>query len=264
MKIVVIGGTGLIGSKVVENLGARGHQVIAAAPSTGVDVLTGKGLSSALAGAQVVVDLSNPPSFDDESVRHFFKTAGANLFAAEADAGVRNHVALSVVGTEKLEASGYFRGKIAQEQLIVDSGIPYTIVRSTQFFEFLPRMIQNAEDGESVRMSPALVQPIASEDVATAVARATLEAPVNGIIEIAGPEREPLDDLARRFMSLTGDPREVLTDAHAPYFGAELDRDTLIPESSAWLGTVSFERWLGRSKYVPADLPRATAPFCRP
>lgn len=264
MKIVVIGGTGLIGSKVVENLGARGHQVIAAAPSTGVDFLTGKGLSSALAGAQVVVDLSNPPSFDDESVRHFFKTAGSNLFAAEAEAGVRSHVALSVVGTEKLEASGYFRGKIAQEQLIVDSGIPYTIVRSTQFFEFLPRMIQNAEDGGSVRMPPALVQPIAGEDVATAVARAALEAPVNGIIEIAGPGREPLDNLARRFMSLTGDPREVLTDVHAPYFGAELDRDTLIPELSAWTGTVSFERWFGRSKYVPADMPRVTAPFCRP
>lgn len=264
MKIVVIGGTGLIGSQVVENLAGMGHEAIAAAPSTGVDVLTGKGLSQALAGARVVVDLSNPPSFDDESVRHFFRTAGSNLFAAEAEAGVRSHVALSVVGTEKLEASGYFRGKIAQEKSIVDSGIPYTIVRSTQFFEFLPRMIQNADDGRSVRMPPALVQPIAGEDVATAVARAALEASVNGIIEIAGPEREPLDALARRFMSLAGDPREVLADAHAPYFGAELDRDTLVPESPAWIGSMSFERWLGRSKYVPADMPRATAPFCRP
>ncbi len=264
MKIVVIGGTGLIGSKVVENLTERGHDVIPAAPSTGVDILTGEGLDAVMDGAQVVVDLANSPSFEDQAVLDFFQTAGRNVLAAEAKAGVDHHVALSVVGTGKLAESGYFRGKIAQEQLITDSGIPYTIVHSTQFFEFLPRMIQDAVIDDVVRLSPAFVQPIAAEDVAGAVARLALERPVNGIIEIAGPDSEPLDSLARRFMSLTGDPRPVVSDVHAPYFGAQLQRDTLMPAPSAWQGVLTFERWLGQSKFVPADMPRAAEPFCRP
>jgi uncharacterized protein YbjT (DUF2867 family) len=264
MKIVVIGGTGLIGSKVVSRLTEQGHEVIAAAPSTGVDILTGEGLDAAMAGTDVVVDLANSPSFEDAAVLDFFQTAGRNVLGAEARAGVGHHLALSVVGTEKLSASGYFRGKIAQENLVRDSGIPFTIVHSTQFFEFLPRMIQSAADDRTIRLSPALVQPIASEDVAEAVARLALEPPVNGIIEIAGPESEPLASLAQRFMSIIEDPREVISDIHAPYFGAELGTDTLIPAPSAWQGKLNFERWLSRSEFVPADMPRASAPYCRP
>jgi uncharacterized protein YbjT (DUF2867 family) len=264
MKIVVIGGTGLIGSQVVARLQAQGHEAIAAAPSTGVDILSGDGLDAAMAAADVVVDLSNSPSFEDAAVMDFFRTAGRNVLGAEARAGVGHHLALSVVGTEKLADSGYFRAKQAQEQLIRESGIPYTIVHSTQFFEFLPKIIQAADDDGTVRLSPALVQPIASEEVAESVARLALEKPANGIVEIAGPVAEPLTGLARRFMSLTEDPREVVADVHARYFGAELATDTLIPASSAWRGQVNFERWMGVSEFVPADMPRASEPFCRP
>lgn len=249
MKIVVIGGTGRIGSKVVARLRDQGHEVIAAAPSTGVDIVTGDGLDAALAGARVVVDLSNSPSFDDAPALEFFRTAGRNVLAAEARTGVRHHVALSVVGTEKLSASGYFRAKQAQEALIRDSGIAYTIVHSTQFYEFLPGIIQSAADGETIRLSPAFVQPIASEDVAAAVARFALASPANGIVEIAGPERETLSGLAQRFMTLIEDPREVVADVHAPYFGAEIAADTLVPGESAWTGTLDFEHWLEQSEF---------------
>lgn len=260
MKVVVIGGTGLIGSKVVARLRGQGHDVVPAAPSTGIDVLSGEGLDAAMAGTEVVVDLANSPSFEDDAAMAFFRTAGQNVLAAEARAGVAHHVALSVVGTEKLAASGYFRAKIEQERLIRESGRPYTIIHSTQFFEFLPRMIQSAADGNTVRLSPALVQPIAAEDVAKDVARLAQEEPVNGIIEIAGPESESLASLAKRFMAITEDPRDVVSDVHAPYFGAELGTDTLMPGASAWHGELSFDRWvIDQPRFVPADAPRAQA-----
>jgi uncharacterized protein YbjT (DUF2867 family) len=254
MKIVVIGGTGRIGSKVVARLRGQGHEVIAAAPANGVDVLTGEGLDAAVTGARVVVDLSNSPSFEDAAALSFFETAGRNLLAAEARHGVSHHLALSVVGTEKLSASGYFRAKQAQEALIRESGIPYTIIHSTQFFEFLPGIIQSAADGSTIRLSPAFVQPIASEDVAEAVARFALQPPPNGIVEIAGPERESLSGLAQRFMMLIEDPREVVADLHAPYFGAELAADTLVPGKSAWKGSLNFDRWLEASEFAGYEL----------
>jgi uncharacterized protein YbjT (DUF2867 family) len=250
MKIVVIGGTGRIGSKVVARLRDQGHEVIAAAPATGVDIITGEGLDAAMAGARVVVDLANSPSFEDAAALEFFRTAGRNILAAEARAGVSHHLALSVVGTEKLAASGYFRAKLAQEELIRDAGIPYTIVHSTQFFEFLPGIIQSAAKGSTVRLSPAFVQPIASEDVAEAVARLALQPPANGIVEIAGPELESLCALAKRFMILTEDPREVVSDVHAPYFGAELDTETLVPANAVWKGSLNFKCWLAQSEFA--------------
>lgn len=250
MKVVVIGGTGLIGSKVVSRLRDRGHEVVVAAPSTGIDILSGEGLDAAMSGTQVVVDLANSPSFEDAAVLDFFRTAGRNVLDAEAKAGVGHHVALSVVGTDLLTDSGYFRGKIAQEDLIRASGAAYTIIHSTQFFEFLPGIIKSAGSDGPVRLSPALVQPIASEDVADAVTRIALQAPVNGTVEISGPEREPLSDLARRFMSVIQDPREVVSDVHARYFGAELKTDTLIPKGDAWQGAMNFERWLEQSEFA--------------
>jgi uncharacterized protein YbjT (DUF2867 family) len=249
MKIVVIGGTGRIGSKVVARLRDQGHEVVAAAPATGVNILTGDGLGTAMAGARVVVDLANSPSFEDGAALDFFRTAGRNLLAAEADAGVSHHLALSVVGTEKLSASGYFRAKQAQEALIRDSGIPYTIIHSTQFYEFLPGIIQSAAEGSTIRLPPALVQPIASENVAEAVARFALQPPANGIVEIAGPERESLCGLAKRFMTLIEDPREIVVDVHARYFGAELATDTLVPADSAWQGSLDFDHWLEQSEF---------------
>ncbi|KRD34684.1 NmrA family transcriptional regulator [Lysobacter sp. Root916] len=256
MKFVVIGGTGLIGSKVVSRLREQGHEAVAAAPSTGVNILTGEGLDTAMAGADAVVDLANSPSFEDAAVMDFFQTAGRNVLAAEARAGVGHHLALSVVGTEKLSASGYFRAKSAQEELIRASGLPYTIVHSTQFFEFLPGIIQSGSEGGTVRLPTALIQPIASEDVAAAVARLALQAPANGIVEIAGPVREPLSDLAQRFMNIVQDPREVVGDAHARYFGAELQNDTLVPAGPAWQGALNFEHWLEQSEYA-RYVPRA-------
>ncbi|MDN8644920.1 SDR family oxidoreductase [Stenotrophomonas indicatrix] len=249
MKILVIGGTGRIGSKVVDRLHAAGHEVVVAAPSTGIDVLSGEGLAAAMAGTEVVVDLANSPSFEDAAVLSFFVTAGHNILAAAAQAGVRHHVALSVVGTDKLAASGYFRGKIAQERLIRDSGLAYTIIHSTQFFEFLPGIIQAAGDGQTqtLQLPTAAVQPIAAEDVADAVARIAQQAPANGVVEIAGPERESMAVLAQRFLQATGDAREVVGDAQARYFGAQLQQDTLVPVGQAWLGTIGFERWLQQS-----------------
>ncbi|ADP13798.1 NAD dependent epimerase/dehydratase family protein 2 [Achromobacter xylosoxidans A8] len=247
MKILVIGGTGLIGSKLVKLLNERGHEAIAASPATGVNTMTGEGLDAALAGVDTVVDVANSPSFEDRAVLEFFQTSGRNLLAAEARAGVRHHVALSVVGTQRLAESGYFRGKIAQEALIVAGGIPYTIVHSTQFFEFLGGIVQSGTEGTEVRLSPAFVQPIASDDVALAMADATLAPPVNGIVEIAGPERVRLADLVQRYMAKIGDTRSVRADAGARYFGALLEDETLVPGAGPRLGKIDFETWFSRS-----------------
>jgi uncharacterized protein YbjT (DUF2867 family) len=247
MKIVVIGGSGLIGTKLVGRLRQKGHEVVAASPNSGVNTVTGEGLADALAGAEVVVDVANSPSFEDRAVLEFFETSGRNLIAAEAAAGVKHHVALSVVGSDRLPDSGYLRAKMAQESLIKDSKIPFTIVRSTQFFEFVPGIVQSATVGQTVRLSPALLQPIAAEDVADAMADATLGAPVNGTIEIAGPERIPLDELARRYLRATKDPRQVVADAHARYFGAELNDQALTPGENPRLGSIRFEDWLSRT-----------------
>ncbi|KAI3592552.1 putative secreted protein [Cupriavidus sp. U2] len=244
MKIVVVGGTGLIGKKVVERLAAQGHDVLAASPGTGVNTLTGEGLTQALAGAQVVVDVANSPSFEDQAVLHFFETSGRNLAAAEKEAGVAHHVALSVVGTDKLAQSGYFRAKIAQEALIRQAGIPYTIVRSTQFLEFLAGIAQSAGQADTIRLTPALIQPISSDDVADAVADAALAAPVNGTIDIAGPERFRMSDLVQRYLQATGDRRTVVADPAARYFGADLQEGTLVPEGEARLGHMHFEDWI--------------------
>lgn len=244
MKIVVIGGTGLIGSKLVKRLQSSGHQAVAASPNTGVDALTGEGLDTALAGAQVVVDVANSPSFADEAVMDFFQRSGNNLLAAERKAGVRHHVALSVVGTARLQQSGYFRAKQAQEQLIRAAGIPYTIVQSTQFFEFVDGIVRSAGDGPVLRLSPAWVQPISSDDVAAAVHDAALAPPVDGTVEIAGPDRFQLDQLVGRYLRAKGDTREVMSDAAAPYFGAVLEPGTLVPAGAARLGAVRFESWL--------------------
>ena len=247
MKIVVIGGTGLIGSKVVSNLRQMGHEVIAAAPNTGVNTITGEGLSEALAGAQIVIDVANSPSFADAAVLDFFKTAGRNLAAAEKVAGVRHHIALSVVGTDRLPESGYLRAKLAQEELIKASGIPYTIIRSTQFFEFLGGIAQSASDGQRVRLSPAHLQPVASDDVAALVTKVATLAPANGVIELAGPERIGLDDLVRRYLAAKHDTREVVTDIHARYFGAELNDKSLTPGDNPHIGPTSFETWLAQA-----------------
>jgi uncharacterized protein YbjT (DUF2867 family) len=247
MKILVIGGTGLIGSKLVQLLRERGHEAIAASPATGVNTITGEGLEEALAGVDTVVDVANSPSFEDKAVLEFFQISGRNLLSAEARAGVRHHVALSVVGTHRLAESGYFRGKIAQEELIVAAGIPYTIVHSTQFFEFLGGIVQSGTQGNEVRLSPAFVQPIASDDVALAMADAALAAPVNGTVEIAGPERLRLAELAQRYMGKIGDTRAVQADPGARYFGALLDDQTLVPGSGPRLGKIDFETWFARS-----------------
>lgn len=247
MKILVIGGTGLIGSKLVKRLVERGHEAIAASPATGVNTVTGVGLDSALVGVDTVVDVANSPSFEDDAVLEFFRASGRNLLAAEARAGVRHHVALSVVGTHRLAESGYFRGKIAQEALIEAGGIPYTIVHSTQFFEFLGGIVQAGAQGNDVRLSPAFVQPIASDDVALAMADATLAPPVNGIVEIAGPEQLRLSTLVQRYLDKTGDTRTVRADPGARYFGALLNDDTLVPASSARLGSIDFDTWFSQS-----------------
>ena len=248
MKIVVIGGSGLIGTKLVNRLRKQGHDVVAASPKSGVNTVTGEGLADALAGAQVVVDVSNAPSWEDKAVLNFFETSGRNLLAAEAAAGVRHHVALSVVGTDRLLESGYFRAKMAQENLIKASKIPYTIVRATQFFEFVGGIAQSATDGQTVRLPPALFQPIASEDVAAALVNVVVGAPLNGMVELAGPERVPLDKLVGRFLSLTGDPRQVVTDVHARYFGLELNDQSLTPGDNPRIGPTRFEDWLSRAK----------------
>jgi uncharacterized protein YbjT (DUF2867 family) len=247
MKIVVIGGTGLIGKKVVNNLRHRGQEVIAASPSSGVNTFTGQGLSGALAGAQIVVDVANAPSWEDKAVIEFFQTAGRNLLGAEKEAGVRHHIALSIVGADQLPKSGYLRAKVAQEKLVKTSGTPFTIVRSTQFFEFAKGIIESATEGKTVRLSPALMQPIASDDVAVALAGLALTQPSNETIEIAGPEPIRMDDLAQHFLSATRDPRKVITDVHAKYFGTELNDQSLMPGEKARFGPTRFEEWLSRS-----------------
>jgi uncharacterized protein YbjT (DUF2867 family) len=244
MKIVVIGGSGLIGTKLVNNLRQHGQEVVAASPSSGVNTITGEGLAKALTGAQVVVDVSNAPSWEDKDVLEFFQTSGRNLSAAEATAGVGHHVTLSVVGTERLLASGYFRAKMAQEDLISASGIPYTIVRATQFFEFLGGIAQLSTVGQRVPLPPALWQPIAADDVATELAEVALGAPVNGMIEVAGPERAGLDELVRRFLSATKDPREVITDVDARYYGLVINDQSLTPGANPRIGATSFKDWL--------------------
>lgn len=247
MKIVVIGGTGLIGTKVVANLRLKGHEVIAASPSTGVNTVTGEGLAEALAGAQIVMDVANAPSFEDEAVMAFFTASGRNLLAAEGAAGVRHHIALSVVGTDRTSQGGYFRAKLAQEGLIKTSGIPYTIIRATQFFEFLDGVAQASTEGDTVRLSPAHIQPVASDDVAALVAKAASVAPLNGIIELAGPERFSLDELVRRYLRVKGDPRKVVADVHARYFGIELNDKSLTPGEHPQIGSTSFEMWLEKA-----------------
>jgi uncharacterized protein YbjT (DUF2867 family) len=244
MKIVIIGGTGLIGSKLSVLLRERGHEAIAASPNTGVNTLTGEGLDPVLAGADVVVDVANSPSFADDAVLDFFTTSGRNLLAAAAKAGVRHHVALSVVGTDRLAQSGYFRGKIAQEKLIRESGLPYTIVHSTQFFEFLGGIAASAAAGDTIHLSPANIQAISSDDVAAAMADYTLGQPVNGIVEIGGPEKVRLSDLVQHYLRFKNDTRMVIADVHAPYFGAELQTDTLVPGAQARLGAITVDQWL--------------------
>ncbi|RJG08736.1 SDR family oxidoreductase [Pseudomonas cavernicola] len=247
MKIVVIGGTGLIGSKLVKNLRERGHDAFAAAPSTGVNSITREGLAQAMDGAHVVVDVANAPSWEDQAVLEFFETSSRNLLAAEAAAGVRHHVALSIVGSERLPDNGYFRAKVAQENLIKASGMPYTILRATQFFEFVGGIAQSATVGEEIHLSPALIQPIASDDVAAALTDVTLAAPVNGTVEVAGPEAMPLDELVRRFLRATRDTRKVVPDVHARYFGDVLDDQSLTPGKNSRLGAIHFEDWLAQS-----------------
>lgn len=247
MKIVIIGGTGLIGSKTVERLRNHGHDVLAASPNTGVNTITGEGLAEALAGAEVVLDLANSPSFEDKAVLEFFETSGRNLLAAEKAAGVKHHIALSVVGTERLQESGYFRGKLAQEKLIKAGGVPYTIVHSTQFMEFLGGIAQSGAVGDAVHLSPAYVQPIASDDVADAMAVAAVGSPVNGTIEIAGPERSRLSDLVGRYLKAIGDARTVEADPEARYFGARLDEGSLVSDNDPHLGKITFEQWFATS-----------------
>lgn len=248
MKVVVIGGTGLIGSKLVNNLRQKGHEVLAASPNSGVNTITGEGLAEALAGANVVVDVANSPSFEDKAVMEFFETSGRNLLAAEIAAGVKHHIALSIVGTERLPESGYMRAKVAQEKLIKESGVPYSIVHSTQFFEFLNGIAEAATDGETVRLSPAYFQPISADDVVNAMADIATGEPINGMIEIAGPAKFRIAELIQQYMNAKQDTRKIIVDGHARYFGTELNDESLVPGENARLGTTTFDAWLGSQK----------------
>jgi uncharacterized protein YbjT (DUF2867 family) len=248
MKIVVIGGTGLIGSKVVSILRNAGHEVVAASPRNGINAVTGEGLKGALAGAEVVVDLANSPSFENEAVLAFFETSGRNLAAAETAATVRHHVALSIVGAERTPENGYFCAKVAQEKLIEASGIPYTIVRATQFMEFLGTIADSSVDGNVVRLAPGLFQPIAADDVAALVAEAALAPPRNGTVDIAGPERAPFDEIIARYLKAVGDPRQVVRDPEARYWGGRVEEFSLVPLGEARLGRIGLDEWLRRSR----------------
>jgi len=248
MKIVVIGGTGLIGSKTVAILRQGGHEVVAASPSSGVNTITGEGVKEAVAGTQVVIDLANSPSFEDKAVLEFFETAGRNLLPAEAAAGVRHHVALSIVGTDRMPDNGYFRAKVAQEELIKASGTPYTIIRSTQFMEFLGGIAGENRDGNTVRLSPGLFQPIAADDVAAIVAEVAVAAPRNGIVEIAGPERAPFNEIVAHYLRAVGDPRQVVRDPEARYWGGRVEERSLVPLGEARLGHIGLDEWLRRSQ----------------
>jgi uncharacterized protein YbjT (DUF2867 family) len=248
MKIVVIGGTGLIGSKTVVILRQGGHEVVAASPQSGVNTITGEGLNEVMVGAQVVIDLANSPSFEDKAVLEFFQTAGRNLLRAEAAAGVRHHVALSIVGTDRSPDNGYFRAKVAQEKLIEASAIPYTIIRATQFLEFLAGIAASSTEGNIVRISPGLFQPIAADDVAPFVAEVALAAPRNGIVEIAGPERAPFNEIVARYLKAIGDSRQVASDPEARYFGSRVEARSLVPLGEARLGRIGLAEWLRRSQ----------------
>jgi uncharacterized protein YbjT (DUF2867 family) len=247
MKIVVIGGTGLIGSKTVAILRQGGHEVVAASPKSGINTITGEGLKDAMAGTEVAIDLANSPSFEEKAVLEFFETSGRNLLAAEAASRVGHHVALSIVGIDRTPDNGYFRAKVAQEKLIQTSGIPYTIIRSTQFMEFLGGIASSSADGNVVRISPALFQPIAADDVAAIVAEVALAAPRSGIIEIAGPERAPFNEIVARYLKAVGDPREVVGDPEARYFGGRVEEQSLVPLGETRLGLIAFDKWLRRS-----------------
>lgn len=248
MKILIIGGSGLIGSKVVANLRQLGYEVLVGSPSTGINTMTGEGLGDAVKGAQVVIDLSNSPSFEDQAVLDFFETSGRNLLAAEAAAGVRHHIALSVVGTERMLESGYFRAKMAQENLIKASRVPYTIVRSTQFFEFLAGIAQYGTVGNEIRLSPAHVQPISSDDIAAIVSDTALAQPINGTFDAAGPEKVGLAELMKRYLSALGDGRIVITDVNAAYYGAQINDQSLTPVDEARVATTGFAAWLSKSQ----------------
>ncbi|MGH2664742.1 SDR family oxidoreductase [Flavobacterium sp.] len=250
MKITVIGGTGLIGSKLVNSLRQLGHEVIAASPSSGVNTITGEGLAEALKGTQVVVDVANAPSFEDNAVLAFFQTSGHNLLTASASAGIGHFIALSVVGTERLQESGYFRAKQVQENIIKAAKIPYTIVHSTQFFEFVAGIAQSGIVGEKIHMSPALIQPIASDDVVAAIVPIVTGTPINGTIEIAGPEQFRLDELVRKFFGLTHSTQEVVTDVHARYFGAALNDKTLVPGDNPRIGSIRYEDWFKKQSQL--------------
>jgi uncharacterized protein YbjT (DUF2867 family) len=247
MKIVVIGGSGLIGSKLVSKLSEAGHDALPASLDSGVDILTSDGLAEALEGAQVVVDVANAPAWDDEAVLNFFRTAARNLLAAEAAAGVGHHVTLSVVGADRLPDSGYLSAKVAQEELVKAGPIPYSIVRATQFFEFIGRIADSSTDGDTVALSPALVQPEAADDVVSTLADVAVGTPLNGTVELGGPEAFPLDELARRVLSAKGDARRVVADPHVRYFGAELDDKSLVPGENALIAPTRFEDWLAQS-----------------
>jgi uncharacterized protein YbjT (DUF2867 family) len=253
IKIVVIGGSGLIGRKLVTNLRQQGHEAVPASPSSGVNTITGEGLDKALKGTQVVVDVANAPSWEDKAVLEFFETSGHNLLAAEAGAGVNHHIALSVVGTDRLLASGYFRAKMAQEKLIETSKIPYTIVRATQFFEFAHSIADDATEGATVRLPPVLMQPIAADDVAAALADIALAEPINGMVEIAGPDQVRQDELVRQFLNATGDARRVIPDANARYYGLEVNDQSLVPGPNPRLGSMHFAEWLRHSTSQKLD-----------
>ncbi|XVQ14208.1 SDR family oxidoreductase [Spirillospora sp. CA-255316] len=247
MKIVVIGGTGLIGSKLVAKLGEHGHEAVAASPNTGVNTLTGEGLADVLTGASVVIDVSNSPSFVGDAPREFFETSTRNLLAAEAEAGVGHHVALSVVGTERLPQSDYFRAKIAQENLIEKSSIPFSLVHATQFFEFTKSIADSATDGDTVRLAPVLYQPMAGDDVAKTVGRVAVGSPLNGRLEVGGPERYRMDEFFRDVLAEWQDPRQVVADPHAQYFGCELEERSLVPGDDAARGEIRYQDWPGRT-----------------
>ncbi|MEZ0272287.1 MAG: SDR family oxidoreductase [Methylophilaceae bacterium] len=248
MKIIIIGGTGLIGSKTVTILRQGGHEVVAASPKNGINIITGEGLKEAMTGTQVVIDLANSPSFEDKDVLEFFEISGRNLLAAEAVAGIQHHIALSIVGTDRMPDNGYFRAKVAQEKLIEASGIPYTIIRSTQFLEFLGGIAASSADGNIVKLSPGLFQPIAADDVAAIVADVALAAPQNGVIEIAGPERAPFNEIVAHYLKAVGDSREVVSDPEARYFGGRVEERSLVPLGEARLGRIGFDEWLRRSQ----------------
>jgi uncharacterized protein YbjT (DUF2867 family) len=248
MKIVIIGGTGLIGSKTASILRQGGHEVVAASPKTGVNSITGEGLKEAMAGTQVVIDLANSPSWEDKAVLEFFEISGRNLLAAEAAAGVRHHVAVSIVGSDRMPENGYFRAKVAQERLIEKAGIPYTIIRATQFMEFLGGIAASGTDGSMVRLSPGLFQPIAADDVAAITADVALAAPRRGIVEIAGPDRAPLSEIIARYLKALGDPRTVVSDPEARYYGGRVEERSLVPLGEARLGRIGLDEWIRRSQ----------------